>query len=65
MVGASNPSGATVVVGEGSPGAEGAPAGVLARQGESGAAVAGTCDHCGQPLQSGQQFCGYCGNRVR
>lgn len=67
VAGSSNPSGATVVVGEGNPSADGAPApaGVLARQGEHGADMAGTCDHCGQPLQPGQQFCGYCGNRVR
>ncbi|SHN36809.1 trypsin-like peptidase domain-containing protein [Cryptosporangium aurantiacum] len=63
--GQSNPSGATVVAGEGTPGAEGAPAGVMARQGENGAGdVAASCDQCGQTLVPGQQFCGYCGNRV-
>ncbi|GAA3397264.1 hypothetical protein [Cryptosporangium minutisporangium] len=66
----SDPSGATVVAGDsssGAPGAEGAPASVLARQGEgtgSTGDAAGSCDQCGQPLQPGQQFCGYCGNRV-
>lgn len=39
---------------------EGAPTGVMARQDD----IAPNCDHCGQRLQPGQQFCGYCGNRV-
>ncbi|TQS46297.1 zinc ribbon domain-containing protein [Cryptosporangium phraense] len=58
--GAGSPSGATVVAADGE-----APTSLLAaRPGDAPADGAGSCDHCGQPLQSGQQFCGYCGSRV-
>ncbi|MFG1926320.1 trypsin-like peptidase domain-containing protein [Cryptosporangium sp. NPDC048952] len=63
--GGSNPSGATAVIGgqgaEGAGAQAGPLAGALATHGDH---AAGSCDQCGQPLQPGQQFCGYCGNRV-